>query len=95
MPAYVIAQIEVTDQAAYDEYGKGVRATIAAHGGRFLVRGGAVEVLEGDFIPKRVVVLEFPDAEAARRWYRSPEYQPLLALRKRASRASLYVVEGA
>ena len=95
MAAYVIAQIEVTDQAAYDEYRKGVQATIAAHGGRFLVRGGAVEVLEGDVIPKRVVVLEFPDADAALRWYRSPEYQPLLALRKRASLASLYVVEGA
>lgn len=95
MAAYVIAQVEVTDRVAYDEYRDGVQATIAAYGGRFLVRGGAVEVLEGDFVPKRVVVLEFPDADAARRWYRSPEYQPLLALRMRASRGSLYVVEGA
>ncbi|MGC1816109.1 MAG: DUF1330 domain-containing protein [Casimicrobiaceae bacterium] len=95
MAAYVVAQLEVTDQAAYDEYRKGVPATIAAHGGRFLVRGGAVEVLEGDFVPRRVVVLEFPDAVALKRWYHSPEYRPLLALRKRAARGSLYMVEGA
>ena len=95
MAAYVVAQIEVTDRAAYDEYRKGVQATVAAHGGRFLVRGGAVEVLEGDFVPKRVVVIEFPDADALKRWYRSPEYRPLLELRKRASKGSLYMVEGA
>ncbi len=95
MAAYLIAQIEVTDQAAYDEYRKGVPATIAAHGGRFLVRGGAVEVLEGDFVPRRVVVLEFPDAGALKRWYRSPEYRPLVALRKRAATGSVYMVEGA
>ncbi|MHB8493111.1 MAG: DUF1330 domain-containing protein [Casimicrobiaceae bacterium] len=95
MAAYLIAQIEVTDQAAYDEYRKGVPATTAAHGGRFLVRGGAVEVLEGDFVPRRVVVLEFPDAGALKRWYRSPEYRPLLALRKRAATGSVYMVEGA
>ncbi|MDE2360002.1 MAG: DUF1330 domain-containing protein [Betaproteobacteria bacterium] len=94
MAAYLIAQIEVIDQATYDEYRKGVPATIAAHGGRFLVRGGAVEVLEGDFVPRRVVVLEFPDAGALKSWYRSPEYRPLLALRKRAARGSVYMVEG-
>lgn len=94
MTAYVIAQLEVLDQAAYAEYGKQVPATIAAHGGRFLVRGGEVEVFEGDFVPKRVVVLEFPDAEALKRWYRSPEYAPLLAIRKRAARGSLYMVSG-
>lgn len=95
MAAYLIAQIEVIDQAAYDEYRKGVPATIAAHGGRFLVRGGAVEVLEGDFVPRRVVVLEFPDAGALKRWYHSPEYRPLLGLRKRAATGSVYLVEGA
>ena len=74
---------------------RGVPATITAHGGRFLVRGGAVEVLEGGFVPRRVLVLEFPDADALKRWYRSPEYRPLLALRKRASKGSLYMAEGA
>jgi uncharacterized protein (DUF1330 family) len=95
MSAYVIANIEVTDPATYGEYTKGVLATITAHGGRFLVRGGKVEVLEGDIVPKRVVVIEFPDAEALKRWYRSPEYQAILPLRKRAARGSLYMVAGA
>lgn len=94
MAAYVIVQLEVIDPALYAEYGKGVVATIEAHGGRFLVRGGAVEVFEGDFVPKRVVVLEFPDADAMRRWYRSPEYAPLIEMRKRAARGSLYLVSG-
>lgn len=94
MAAYVIAQLEVIDPAAYAEYGKAVTATIEAHGGRFLARGGAVEVFEGDFVPKRVVVIEFPDADAMRRWYRSPEYAPLVAMRKRAARGSLYMVAG-
>ncbi|HEX7327450.1 MAG TPA: DUF1330 domain-containing protein [Casimicrobiaceae bacterium] len=95
MAAYVIVHLEVVDQALYAEYGKAVLATIEAHGGRFLVRGGAVEVFEGDFVPKRVVVLEFPDIDAARHWYRSPEYAPLIAMRKRAARGSLYIVAGA
>jgi uncharacterized protein (DUF1330 family) len=74
MAAYVIASIEVTDPATYDEYRKGVAATIAQHGGRFLARGGAVEHLEGSFIPKRVVILEFASMAAAKAWYASPEY---------------------
>lgn len=94
MAAYVIVQLEVIDPALYAEYGKGVVATIEAYGGRFLVRGGAVDVFEGDFVPKRVVVLEFPDAAAMKRWYHSPEYAPLLAMRKRAARGSLYLVAG-
>lgn len=95
MSAYVIAQIEITDPATYGEYTKEVLATITAHGGRFLVRGGKVEVLEGDITPKRVVVIEFPDVATLKRWYRSPEYQAILPLRKRASKGSLFLVEGA
>ena len=83
MAAYVIANIEVTDPATYDDYRKGVAATITQHGGRFLARGGAVERLEGSFMPKRVVILEFASMAAAKAWYASPEYAPLLALRKR------------
>lgn len=94
MAAYVIANIEVTDPALYDEYRKGVAATIAAHGGRFLARGGASAALEGGFEPKRLVILEFPSAAAVKAWYDSPEYRPLIALRQRASRGDLFTVEG-
>jgi len=94
MPAYLVADVEVIDRDLYDEYRKGVPATVAAFGGRFLVRGGATQTLEGDWSPKRAVVLEFPDVAALRRWYDSPEYAPLLALRKRAARSSLVVMDG-
>lgn len=94
MAAYMIVHLEVIDPAAYAEYGKRVVPTIEMYGGRFLVRGGAVEVLEGDFVPKRVVVLEFADVDAAKRWYHSPEYAPLIAMRKRAARGSFYMVTG-
>ena len=94
MAAYVVANIEVTNAAAYDEYRKGVLATIEKYDGRFLVRGGAVERLEGEFAPKRIVVLEFPDTARAKEWWDSPEYRPLRDLRQRASRGDLFVVEG-
>ena len=94
MSMYLVASIDVTDPEAYDRYRAQVPATIEQYGGRFLVRGGAVEALEGDAIPKRVVVLEFPDAERARAWWNSPEYAPLKTLRKRASRGTLYFVAG-
>jgi uncharacterized protein (DUF1330 family) len=95
MPAYVIGDIEVTDPAVYDDYRKQVLATIEKFGGRFAVRGGAVEPLEGGWAPKRVVVVEFPTLEQARAWYRSPEYAPLIRLRQKASRGRLVLVEGA
>jgi uncharacterized protein (DUF1330 family) len=93
--AYIVANVEVSDAAAYDEYRKGVGATIAQYGGRFLVRGGATEVLEGTFAPKRIVILEFPSVERAKEWWDSPEYRPLRALRQRASRGDLFVAAGA
>jgi uncharacterized protein (DUF1330 family) len=95
MAAYVFASIEVTDPEMYDEYRKGVAATIAQHGGRFLARGGAVVPLEGPFVPKRIVIVEFPSMAAAQAWYASPEYAPLLALRQRASKGDLFITEGA
>ncbi len=95
MAAYVIGEIEVTDPAAYEGYRKQVLATIEKHGGRFLVRGGGVEALEGGWAPKRLVVLEFPSMAKAREWYRSPEYAPLIKLRQTASRGKLVAVEGA
>jgi uncharacterized protein (DUF1330 family) len=94
MAAYLIANVEVTDAATYERYRKDVPATIEKYGGRFLVRGGAVEALEGTFVPKRIVVLEFPSVERAKAWWNSPEYRPLLALRQSASRGDLIVVAG-
>ncbi|MFN2646266.1 MAG: DUF1330 domain-containing protein [Burkholderiales bacterium] len=94
MAAYVIGEIEVTDQATYDEYRKEVLATIEKHGGRFAVRGGRVEPLEGGWSPKRVVLLEFPNMEKLLGWYRSPEYAPLIKLRQKGSRGKLIAVEG-
>lgn len=95
MPAYVIARVEVTDPAAYADYRARVSSTVERHGGRFLVRGGAFDVLEGEWPDERVVVLEFPSREDASRWYESDEYRPLAALRQRASRGNLILIEGA
>jgi len=95
MAAYVIGEIEVTDQASYEDYRKQVLATVEKHGGRFIVRGGKVEALEGGWSPKRVVVLEFPSMQKLLTWYRSPEYAPLIKLRQKASRGKLIAVEGA
>ena len=95
MAAYVIGEIEVTDPAVYEEYRKRVPAVIAQYGGRYLVRGGKVEPLEGGWTPKRLVALEFPTMEQARKWYRSPEYAPLIELHQKAARGRLVMVEGA
>lgn len=94
MPAYLIAEIEVTDAALYDDYRRQVATTLSAHGGRFLVRGGAITHLEGPPAPQRQVVLEFPDMTQLQAWYRSPEYAPLIELRQRASKGRLVAVEG-
>ena len=95
MPGYVIADVEVTDLAAYEEYRKLVPATVAKYGGRYLVRGGAHEVREGDWREAGVVVLEFRSVAEARRWYDSEEYRPARAIRHRAARSSVLIVEGA
>jgi uncharacterized protein (DUF1330 family) len=95
MSAYVIGEIEVTDPATYEDYRKQVLAVVQKYGGKFVARGGKAETLEGGTPAKRVVVLEFPSMEQAQKWYRSPEYAPLIALRQRASRGRLVLVEGA
>jgi uncharacterized protein (DUF1330 family) len=92
--AYIIASVDVTDPDLYAEYRAQVPATIERYGGRFLVRGGDKELLEGNWDPPRIVVLEFPDADAARRWHSSEEYRPLIELRQRASNGDLVLVEG-
>jgi uncharacterized protein (DUF1330 family) len=95
MSAYVIADVDVHDPEAYARYREGVPATLEAYGGRFVVRGGEWEVLEGDVDLHRLVVIEFADAEAARRWHASPEYRPLRAQREAAATTRMAVVEGA
>ena len=94
MPAYVIAEVTVTDPTTMDEYRKQVPATVAKYGGRFLARGGAHHTLEGEWKPNRLVLLEFPTMEAARRWYDSEEYREPKALRIKAGRTNLVMVEG-
>ncbi len=95
MAAYILAEIEVVDPEGYKEYTTHVPATIAKYGGRFLVRGGAAEVLEGDWPQRRHVVLEFPSMDAARRWWDSPEYEKPKALRRANSHGRLILLEGA
>ena len=90
----MIADIEVVDQSLYEKYRQGVPATIAAHGGRYLARGGTTEVLEGSWSPKRCVILEFPDMERFRAWWSSPEYAPLRAIRQKAAKSHLVVTQG-
>ena len=94
MAAYVIADIQVTDGAAYEQYRPLAGTSIARFGGRFIVRGGAVDLLEGEPHPERIVVIEFPDLETARRWYRSDEYQAALKLRQAASRGRVLWSKG-
>ncbi len=94
MVAYVINDMEVTDTALMEEYKKLSPATVQQYGGRFLARGGRTEVLEGTWSPRRLVILEFPSVERAKAWADSPEYAPAKALRQRASRSNLIVVEG-
>ena len=95
MKGYVIAGVTVEDPAKYEEYRSQVMPTVLKHGGRFVVRGGTQEVVEGSWNPKRIVVLEFPSYQAAKDWYHSPEYQPLAKLRASASQSNLIIVEGA
>ena len=94
MPAYIIVNIEVTDPAGFERYRAAVPPVIAAHGGRYLVRGGDLHVMEGAPDWKRLVVLEFPSLDAARAFYASADYAPLLALRLASSRNEMVMVEG-
>jgi uncharacterized protein (DUF1330 family) len=92
--AYLIVDNEITDPKAYDEYRRQVMPLVERFGGRFRVRGGAISPLEGDWKPRRLVIIEFPSMDALQAWYRSPEYAPMLSLRQTASRGSVVAVEG-
>ena len=94
MKAYVIADIDVKDPEHYPEYTSRVLGTLDKYGGRFIVRGGAVEVLEGTWQPQRIVIIEFPDLESITRWYTSQEYSPLIKIRQKYTEGSLLAVQG-
>jgi uncharacterized protein (DUF1330 family) len=94
MPAYVIAEVNVTNPSGYEAYRPLAGASIAQYGGKFLARGGRTELLEGSPDPARVVVIEFADLAAAKRWYDSPEYQEALKIRLANSTGRVLIVEG-
>lgn len=94
MPAYVFANIRVDDPLAYEQYIRIVPGTIESFGGRYLARGGRVEVLEGDIKPGRTIILEFPTFEDAQRWYSSPEYCAAKEVRHGCAHGELVIVDG-
>ena len=94
MTAYVLAEIDVTDPQGFEDYRRQVPATLVRYGGRFVVRGGHTETLEGTWTPKRVVVLEFPDRAAAKAWWSSEEYAKAKAQRQKSALTQLIVVDG-
>ena len=94
MKAYVIVQETIHDQTMFDAYRKDVMATLAEFGGQFVVRGGKLTVVEGEWPYQRTVVLEFPSRDAAEGWYVSPAYQRVLPLRLKSSKCNLVIVDG-
>lgn len=94
MPAYVIVETDISDPEQYEQYKAASPGAVAAGGGRFVVRGGELAVLEGDWNPSRLVVLEFDDLEAAKRWYESSVYQDAKKLREGAAKLNMVAVEG-
>ena len=94
MKAYGIFQETVKDEAMFAEYRKHVMPTLAAHGGKFVVRGGALSVVEGEWPHPRLVIIEFPSRAAAEGWYRSPEYQAVLPLRLKSAAGNAVFVDG-
>ncbi|MBI4490316.1 MAG: DUF1330 domain-containing protein [Deltaproteobacteria bacterium] len=94
MTAYVIAEIDVTDPKGYEEYRRLGPPTVAAYGGKFVVRGGKVEVLEGTWVPKRLVVLEFETMKRAKEWWSSQEYSVAKQVRHKTALTNMIVAEG-
>ena len=94
MAAYMIVEVETTDEALMAEYRKHTPGLVAKFGGKFVVRGGKTRALEGGWKPARVVVLEFPSYEAAEKFYDSPEYKPVLDMRLKAGKAKAIIVDG-
>jgi uncharacterized protein (DUF1330 family) len=94
MPAYIIVDIDITDPIGYEEYKKLAGPTVEKQGGKYIVRGGKTEVLEGDWQPKRIVVLEFESAQRAKDWLNSEEYREPRKMRHRTARTNMILVEG-
>ena len=95
MPAYIIGDVrDAWDQSTLDEYRRRNTPTIESRGGRFIVRGGDVSTLEGEWDTRRIVVIEFPDVATAREWYESEDYAPLKAMRQSASAMNIILVDG-
>ena len=94
MAAYIIVDIDISDPTGYEEYKDLALASVQAYNGRYLVRGGAVEPLEGPWMPKRLVILEFPSLEQAKAWYNSKEYEEARIVRNRTAVADIVLVEG-
>ena len=93
MAAYALIDVEITDQSVFAEFRDRAPAVVEAHGGRFLVRGGATEVVQGDWTPHRVVILEFDSVERVKSWWNSPDHTELRALLDRSAKATMTIVE--
>jgi uncharacterized protein (DUF1330 family) len=93
--AYVISEVEALDPELFERYRALAHAAVTKHGGRYIVRGGAIETVEGEDSTRRMVIIEFPGMEAARQWYRSAEYAEALALSQKAFKRRLIFVTGA
>ena len=94
MPAYIIVNVEVTNPDAYQEYVAKVGPSIQTYGGRYLVRGGKTEILEGTCVPRRVVVVEFADSAKARSWWNSQEYAAAKSIRHANAKTDMFIAEG-
>ncbi len=94
MAAYVVVDIDVHDLDRYEEYKPLAAPTVGAHGGKYLVRGGAVEIIEGEWQPKRFVVLEFSTVEQAKEWWSSQDYAPAKKIRHEAAKTNMILVQG-
>ena len=94
MPAFVVVNVTVRDREAYERYKRLATESVALYGGRYVVRGGATEILEGGWRPSRFVILEFPTVDQGRAWWASPEYAPAKALRQSCADTDMVVVEG-
>jgi uncharacterized protein (DUF1330 family) len=94
MPAYIIVEIDIVDPAGYEEYKNLAGATVEKYGGKYIVRGGKTEVLEGDWKPKRIVVLKFDSAQRAKEWLNCEEYREPRKMRHRTAKTNMILVEG-
>jgi uncharacterized protein (DUF1330 family) len=94
MSAYVIVEIDITDPVGYEEYKKQAAATVHKYGGKYIVRGGKTEVLEGDWIPKRIVILEFESMQRAKEWLNCEEYRQPRKMRHRTAKTKMIALEG-